>query len=100
MKEQHIPKFLKEEVSKYVSCVLKKYHLERWYHITPYMDNFIQMYNNIPKHYFTQAFTSNNTLLENTTFFARKWYRKYAYRFCTEQNINEYMSKYCPKYLR
>lgn len=48
MKEQHIPKFLKKEISKYVCVIIKHKHLATWYRATPYMTKIMAMYNNIP----------------------------------------------------
>ena len=40
MKQQCIPKFLKEEISKYVCVIMIYKRLKAWYRVTPYDKNY------------------------------------------------------------
>ena len=102
MKEQHIPKFLKKEVSKYVCILIKHKHLATWYRATPYMTKIMAMYNNIPEKYMVQAYTSadlrlNGYFPKQSEMFVRKWFRTNLEPFCTTDNIKMYMDKYYPE---
>lgn len=102
MKEQHIPKFLKEELSKYVCILIKHKSLATWYHVTPYMTKIMTMYNNIPEKNIIQSYTAADKRLNDyfpklSEMFARKWFRKNADTFCTDDNIKTYMDRYYPE---
>lgn len=102
MKEQHIPKFLKEEISKYVCVIMIYKRLKVWYHVTPYMTKIMTMYNNILEKNIIQSYTSadkrlNDYLPKQSEMFARNWFRKNADTFCTDDNIKLYMDRYYPE---
>lgn len=102
MKQQCIPKFLKEELSKYVCILIKHKHLATWYRVTPYMTKIMTMYNNIPEKNIIQSYTASDLRLngyfpKQSEMFARKWFRKNADTFCTDDNIKTYMDKYYPE---
>lgn len=102
MKEQHIPKFLKKELSKYVCVLIKHKHFATWYRATPYMTKIMAMYNNIPEKYMVQSYTSADLRLhgyfpKQSEMFARKWFRTNLEPFCTADNIKMYMDRYYPE---
>ena len=102
MKEQHIPKFLKEELSKYVCVLIKHKPLATWYSATPYMTKIMAMYNNIPEKYMVQSYTAadkrlNDYFPKQSEMFARKWFRTNLEPFCTTDNIKMYMDRYYPE---
>lgn len=102
MKEQHIPKFLKEELSKYLCVLIKHKPLATWYRATPYMTKIMAMYKNIPEKYIVQSYTSadlrlNDYLLRQSEMFVRNWFRKNVDSFYNDDNVKTYMDKYCPE---
>ena len=81
MKTQCVPKFLKEELSKYLCVLIKHKDLATWYRATPYMTKIMAMYNNIPEKYMVQSYTSadlrlNDYLPRQSEMFVRNWFRK------------------------
>lgn len=102
MKEQHIPKFLKEAISKYLCIITNTKHVGAWYHATPYMTKIMTMYNNIHEKYIVQSYTAadlrlNGYFPKQSELFARKWVRNNTDTFCTDDNIKTYMDKYYPE---
>lgn len=102
MKTQCVPKFLKEELSKYLGVLITHKHLTTWYRATPYMAKFMMMYDNIPEKNIIQSYTAADTRLNGyfprqSEIFARKWCRENADTFCTDDNIKTYMDKYYPE---
>ena len=102
MKTQYIPKFLKEELSKYLCVLITNKNLPTWYRATPYMAKFMMMYDNIPEKNIIQSYTTADTRLNGyfprqSEMFARKWFRKNRNHFCTDDNIKTYMDKYYPE---
>lgn len=81
MKTQCVPKFLKEELSKYLCVLIKDRDFGAWYEATPYMAKFMMMYDNIPEKNIIQSYTAADKRLNDyfpklSEMFARKWYRK------------------------
>ena len=102
MKEQRIPKFLKEEISKYICVLMTHKHLTTWYRATPYMTKIMTIYNNIPEKNIIQSYTAADTRLNGyfprqSEIFVRKWFRKNVDTFCTDVNVKTYMDKYYPE---
>ena len=102
MKQQCIPKFLKEEISKYVCVIMIKKRLKAWYRVTPYMTKIMTMYNNIPEKNIIQSYTASDLRLngyfpKQSEMFARKWFRTNLEPFCTTDNIKMYMDRYYPE---
>lgn len=102
MKTQCVPKFLKEELSKYLCVLIKDRDFGAWYEATPYMAKFMMMYDNIPEKNIIQSYTAADKRLNDyfpklSEMFARKWYRKNRNTFCTDDNIKTYMDKYYPE---
>lgn len=102
MKTQCIPKFLKEELSKYLCVLITNKHLITWYRATPYMTKFMMMYDNIPEKNIVQSYTAADTRLNGyfprrSEIFARKWVRENKNTFCTDNNVKTYMDKYYPE---
>lgn len=102
MKQQCIPKFLKEEISKYVCVIIINKRLKAWYRVTPYMTKIMTMYDNIPEKNIIQSYTAADKRLNDyfpklSEMFARNWFRKNADTFCTDDNIKMYMDKYYPE---
>lgn len=102
MKEQHIPKFLKKEISKYVCVIIKHKHLATWYRATPYMTKIMAMYNNIPEKNIIQSYTASDLRLhgyfpKQSEMFVRNWFRKNVDSFYNDANVKTYMDKYYPE---
>lgn len=102
MKTQCVPKFLKEELSKYLCVLIKDRYLGAWYEATPYMAKFMMMYDNILEKNIIQSYTAADKRLNDyfpklSEMFARNWFRKNADTFCTDDNIKTYMDKYYPE---
>lgn len=102
MKEQCIPKFLKEELSKYVCILMKNKPLATWYRVTPYMTKFMMIYDNIPKKNIIQSYTAADVCLNWYTprpseMFVRKWFRKNRNHFYNDDIAKIYMDKYYPE---
>lgn len=51
MKEQRVPKFLKEEISKYICILVEHKQIYMWARATPYMEKIVAIYDNIPARY-------------------------------------------------
>ncbi len=102
MKTQCVPKFLKEELSKYLCVLIKDRGLGAWYEATPYMAKFMMMYDNIPEKNIIQSYTAADKRLNDyfpklSEMFARKWFRTNLEPFCTADNIKMYMDRYYPE---
>ena len=102
MKEQHIPKFLKEELSKYLCVLIKHKPLATWYRATPYMTKIMAMYNNIPEKYMVQSYTAadkrlNDYFPRQSEMFVRNWFRKNVDSFYNDANVKTYMDEYYPE---
>ena len=102
MKQQCIPKFLKEEISKYLCVLIADKRISMWYQATPYMTKIMTMYNNIPKKNIVKSYTANDACLHDyfprpSEIFVRRWGRKNIDTFCTDDNIKTYIDKYCPE---
>ena len=102
MKTQCVPKFLKEELSKYLCVLIKDRCLGAWYEATLYMEKFMTMYNNIPEKNIIQSYTASDLRLhgyfpKQSEMFARKWFRTNLEPFCTADNIKMYMDRYYPE---
>lgn len=102
MKTQYIPKFLKEELSKYLCVLMTNKQLTTWYRATPYMTKIMAMYNNIPEKYMVQSYTSadlrlNDYLPRQSEMFVRNWFRKNVDSFYNDANVKTYMDKYYPE---
>lgn len=102
MKQQCIPKFLKEEISKYLCVLIADKRISMWYKATPYMTKIMTMYNNIPKKNIVKSYTSNDVCLHDyiprpSEIFARRWVRENIDIFCTDDNIKTYIDKYYPE---
>lgn len=102
MKTQCVPKFLKEELSKYLCVLIKDRGLGAWYEATPYMTKIMTMYNNIPEKNIIQSYTASDLRLhgyfpKQSEMFARKWFRTNLEPFCTADNIKMYMDRYYPE---
>lgn len=102
MKTQCVPKFLKEELFKYICVLIKDKSLGAWYEATLYMEKFMMMYDNIPKKNIIQSYTAadlrlNGYFPKRSEMFARKWFRTNLEPFCTADNIKMYMDRYYPE---
>lgn len=102
MKEQRVPKFLKEEISKYLCVLLKHKQICIWAYATPYMEKMIAMYDNIPARNIIQSYTARDERLNGyiptySETFARNWIIHNIDQFCTDDNIKTYIDKYCPE---
>lgn len=102
MKQQCIPKFLKEEISKYVCVLIKNRYLGSWYEATPYMTKIITMYNNIPKKNIVKSYTANDACLHDyfprpSEIFVRRWARENIDTFYNDAVAKIYMDKYYPE---
>lgn len=105
MKKQRVPKFLKEEISKYICVLLNNKKLTMWACATPYMEKMIAMYDNIPARNIIQSYTSRDERLNGylPTYretFARNWAVHNLDKFYNDDNVKIYMDKYCPEGLK
>lgn len=107
MKKQNIPKFLKDDICKYVTCVMKTRYLDHWYEITPYMAKLMEMHNNVSSLSILQSYTDSDRrlrgIVRTTPFFARKWYNQNGrdwYNNHAVEVIDKYFEKYLPEELR
>lgn len=101
MKKQCIPKFLKEEISKYLCIIMEIKDLWRWSHATPYMTKIMAMYGNIPVQNILQSYTSDDVRLNGympteQERFASKWVINNRY-FYNDAFAKIYMDKYYPE---
>lgn len=102
MKEQRVPKFLKEEISKYICVLVESHKIWLWHRATPYMEKIIAMYDNIPARYIIQSYTARDERLNGYTpryseTFARNWIIRNFDQFYNDANVKIYMDKYCPE---
>ena len=105
MKKQRVPKFLKEEISKYICVLVQHKHMPAWSCATPYMEKMIAMYDNIPARNIIQSYTSrderlNGYLPRYSETFARNWMIHNLGQFYNDDNVKIYMDKYCPEGLK
>lgn len=102
MKTQCIPKFLKEELSKYLCIIMETKDLHQWFRATPYMTKIMTMYDNIPVQNILQSYTCRDERLNDycprpSQMFARKWFRKNRNHFYNDNIAKIYMDKYYPE---
>lgn len=105
MKKQRVPKFLKEEISKYICVLIEHKHMLAWACATPYMEKIIAMYDNIPARNIIQSYTARDERLNGymPTYretFARNWIMHNLDQFYNDDNVKIYMDKYCPEGLK
>ena len=105
MKKQRVPKFLKEEISKYICVLLNNKQLSMWACATPYMEKMIAMYDNIPARNIIQSYTARDERLNGyiptySETFARNWTMHNLDQFYNDDNVKIYMDKYCPEGLK
>lgn len=107
VKKQNIPKFLKDDICKYATYIMKTRYLDRWHEMTPYMEKIMEMYNNVSSLSILQSYTDTDRRLRGvvptTPLFVRKWYRQHGshwYNSYTLEYIQRYFEKYLPEELR
>lgn len=102
MKTQCIPKFLKEDISKYLCVLMTNKQLDMWCYATPYMTKIMTIYDNIPKKNIIQSYTATDVGLNGyfprpSEMFVRKWFRKNRHHFYNDDIAKIYMNKYYPE---
>lgn len=101
MKQQCIPKFLKEEISKYVCVIIKNKGISLWCYVTPYMSKIITLYDNIPAQDIIASYTGMGERFGYVPItrqrFAIRWFRNNATHFYNDVNAKIYIDKYCPE---